>query len=207
MALPSTGSLTFSQINVELGLSPVVTNNLNATNVRTLAARPSGTIGFSDLRGKSSIIHTTTVGCGFVAEVCSTDGKSVSNDEGRGFWTNYATRFGFGVGAGTIIGGTVPGGHVIRALVEANNNCLETTAKFDLIISGHTVPIAWFNTIQVYNGTTLIASFSRGATGIRTTILDTNFNSNNVTSWSFGLGLNNRGQIFPTSGNRTVQFS
>lgn len=55
MTLPSTGSLSMSQVAAELGISATGLN-LNHGWVRALAGRPSGTIGFSDLRGQSGRI-------------------------------------------------------------------------------------------------------------------------------------------------------
>ncbi|MDN7448033.1 hypothetical protein QZM03_11835 [Burkholderia multivorans] len=54
MTLP-TGSLTMAQIAAELGISATGLN-LNHGWVRALAGKPSGTIGFSDLRGQSGRI-------------------------------------------------------------------------------------------------------------------------------------------------------
>ena len=51
MALPSTGSISMSQVRTELGLSGAISLNLAA--VRTLAGKASGAISMSDLRGKS----------------------------------------------------------------------------------------------------------------------------------------------------------
>lgn len=55
MTLPSTGSLSMSQVAAELGISATGLN-LNHGWVRTLAGRPSGGISFSDLRGQSGRI-------------------------------------------------------------------------------------------------------------------------------------------------------
>ena len=60
MALPSTGSISMSQVRTELGRSNTIT--LNDSDVRNLAGRTSGTISMSDLRGKSSYTHQLTVG-------------------------------------------------------------------------------------------------------------------------------------------------
>jgi len=55
MTLP-TGTISMSQVNVELGLSATTTISLNQSNVRALAGVPSGTISMSNLQGKSSNI-------------------------------------------------------------------------------------------------------------------------------------------------------
>ena len=44
MSLQSTGTISFSNINVELGLSSTATITLNDAAVRTLAGTPSGAI-------------------------------------------------------------------------------------------------------------------------------------------------------------------
>lgn len=60
MALPSTGSISMSQVRTELGRNNTIT--LNDSDVRSLAGRTSGTISMSDLRGKSSYTHILTPG-------------------------------------------------------------------------------------------------------------------------------------------------
>ena len=63
MALPSTGSISMSQVRTELGRSNTIT--LNDSDVRNLAGRTSGAISMSDLRGKSSKIkHEIDLICG-----------------------------------------------------------------------------------------------------------------------------------------------
>ena len=58
MGLPSTGELSFLAIRTELGISGAI--DLNNSRVRGLAGKASGTISFSDLRGKSSFVNTAT---------------------------------------------------------------------------------------------------------------------------------------------------
>lgn len=53
MALP-TGTISLSQVNVELGRSATQSINLNEADVRGLAEKSSGAISMDDLRGKST---------------------------------------------------------------------------------------------------------------------------------------------------------
>ena len=54
MALPSTGVISTSMINVELGRASNAPFSINGSEERALAGKPSGSISFSDFRGKSA---------------------------------------------------------------------------------------------------------------------------------------------------------
>lgn len=54
--LPETGSISMSQVNVELKKSETAVITLNDADVRKLAGKPSGTISMNDLRGKSNTV-------------------------------------------------------------------------------------------------------------------------------------------------------
>lgn len=57
MALPSSGTISLSQVNTELQLSSTATISMNDTNVRTLAGVSSGSISMTNLHGKSWWIY------------------------------------------------------------------------------------------------------------------------------------------------------
>ena len=52
--LPETGSISMSQVNVELKKNETAVITLNDTDVRKLAGKPSGVISMNDLRGKKA---------------------------------------------------------------------------------------------------------------------------------------------------------
>lgn len=52
--LPETGSISMSQVNVELKKNETAVITLNDTDVRKLAGKPSGVISMNDLRGKKN---------------------------------------------------------------------------------------------------------------------------------------------------------
>jgi len=58
MTLPATGSISLSQVNVELGRAAATRISLGEAAVRNLAGVSSGTIRMSNLRGKSNVTFT-----------------------------------------------------------------------------------------------------------------------------------------------------
>jgi len=59
MSLPSSGPISLSQVNVELGLSATAQISMNDAAVRTLFGRPSGAISMSDGYGKANAFSFT----------------------------------------------------------------------------------------------------------------------------------------------------
>lgn len=62
MTLPASGTITFANVNVELGVSSTTTRSLNDSAVRSLAEVPSGAISMSNLHGKSLIVFSRNSG-------------------------------------------------------------------------------------------------------------------------------------------------
>lgn len=60
MALPSTGSISMSQVNVELKRPATQTLSMNDAEVRKIAGKPTGTFSMSDLRGKTYTVSVNT---------------------------------------------------------------------------------------------------------------------------------------------------
>ena len=63
MVLPPTGAISFQDVNTEIRRTPTNSLNLNDATVRKLADVPSGTIGMSNLQGKS-VVRINTDGFG-----------------------------------------------------------------------------------------------------------------------------------------------
>lgn len=71
MALPNTGPLSASDVNVELSKASTALISLNDADVRALAGVPSGTISFQNLRGKSALSVSATDVSGTAAAFAS----------------------------------------------------------------------------------------------------------------------------------------
>ncbi len=82
MALPSSGPMTASMINVELGRASTAPFSINGAPERALAGKPSGAISFSDFYGKSN------GPAGSTKLICGTDGRNY------GYYNTYGLYFG-----------------------------------------------------------------------------------------------------------------
>jgi hypothetical protein len=95
MTLPSTGTISFEDVNVELGRSPSAPISLGETEVRALAGKLTGAVSLGDLRGKG-ITHKLTVG-------------SLNGGTRFGFWTSAS--------GGSVSPNTVEYGKTLTAIM------------------------------------------------------------------------------------------
>lgn len=192
MALP-TNNLYASQINTELGRSATQQMGLAETAVRNLAQRPSGEIAFSHLLGKSNIKLAVTVGCGYAAESLDSKGPT---PERRGF---HSADF-YGVAIGSRSPASIAG-HTIWGIVEESSQSYENRSSFKIAVVGHAIPVNYFTRALVVG----VREFP-ATNGLRTSTVDRNATAVNITVWTWTLSVGARGQIFPTSGSRTVHL-
>ena len=99
MTLP-VGTISMSQVNVELTLSATAQISLNQANVRTLAGVPSGTISMNNLRGKTYVFAFTIASNQIDANL-----RTLAINAG---W-NGSTPVQATINAGVFISGSVPG--------------------------------------------------------------------------------------------------
>lgn len=208
MALPSTGSISMSQVRTELGLSGTI--SLGQSQVRALAGIPSGPISLSDFLGKSALLLSAVVTSGYVPE--SGDSK-INIAELRGFWARVRDSINT---ASQPIGAISPNtvaGQTVMAVGETSIDALESYSEFVFAVNGQSVALDFFNFIRVKDGSTVVGEFTRNdshpdgeGVGVRKNYyIDIN-TPVPVTEWAWSLPLNNRGQIFPTSGTRTIEI-
>lgn len=114
MTLPSSGPISMAMVSNELGIS-LTGLSLNDPRVRNLAGRPSGPIGFSELRGKSA--YTPMSGVGVDAE-----GVWPSNN-GRAFTAIVYPQV-------TISGGTAPYTYSWVLTTSAGANIANATSAY-----------------------------------------------------------------------------
>lgn len=88
MTLQSSGPISLSQVNAELGLSSSASISLGSASVRGLAGVASGAISMSNLYGKSNVLDTQSV---YVGQTTVSDGKTYFDSV-----TGYSGQYGIG---------------------------------------------------------------------------------------------------------------
>ena len=149
MALPSTGSISMSQVRTELGLSDAISLNLAA--VRSLAGKASGAISMSDLRGKSNSvldpartagIYTIRIGTAS-GQAVMVEGLQVSSVKFSDGSTGASFNNVVFAGGGSTYGVT---GLIVCTLDKA---VIETTATI-VSTSGKSVRVKWTGSTGTY---------------------------------------------------------
>lgn len=124
MTLQSSGAISLSDVNVELGRSATASINMNEAAVRTLAGKASGAISMSDFYGKSNFTPTT---------ITRTSGTAATETVPTGA-TSVRIRVGGGGGSGGVGsefgdagGGGGGGGWCERTIAVVGGNTLTYT--------------------------------------------------------------------------------
>lgn len=142
MVLPTTGPLSFGDINVELGRPRGQQLNFNDAAARALAGKPSGQISISDFRGKSAMAVSGHV---MVAGRRTSGSKFVATDTG------------FTKGIIGSMSPTTVGGYSIGLL---HHTTLTNSVMF---ICEGVVPSNLLSRIEVWSGSTMVFSSALGA--------------------------------------------
>lgn len=110
MALPSSGAISLSQVNTEMGKTASTAITMNDSGVRTLAGKSSGAVSMSDLRGKSWLLPPT------IAYSKATGNTDVGYSPGY-----YALHFSIGGGAVSSVTGAFTSGGSRMAFKKQSN--------------------------------------------------------------------------------------
>jgi hypothetical protein len=113
MPLPSSGSISLSQVNTELGRGATASINMNNSSLRSLFGVPSGQISMSQGRGKSNVtVNLPAMGAyGYAYPGGYAYAELLINNDGRVY---YSTSQGFGL-IGTWVNSTsVSGNYWVR---------------------------------------------------------------------------------------------
>lgn len=202
MALPSTGSISMSQVRTELGLSGTI--SLGQSQVRALAGKSSGLISLADLRGKSALIYSGTLTIGYQPYVAD----KLPIPEMRGYFSRYVNAFYYlnNNPIGAITPSTVEGSSIY--CVGEEHNDLNSTKQFLLVVSGQTIPLDFFSVLRVKNGSTVVAELlPANATAERVNLYQINDYQTAYPATRWTWTLTSKGQILPTSGTRTVEIA
>lgn len=128
--LPSSGPISFRDINVELGRPAGNWIDLNDAGVRALAGRPSGYIDFADLRGKSSsIFETFSFYVGEVGPQQIGDKVIISEPHRRGYFMYATDAYGY---ESARAGGLSPAtyrGYTVDSMVEQHGTATVDTLQ------------------------------------------------------------------------------
>ena len=125
MALPSSGSISLNQVNVELKKSATAKISLGDTAVRELAEKTSGTISMSDLRGKSYEITFINTANRTDANIHTLMGSPTK--KGNYIFINRAT-IGASGASFALRTGTFPAGSTLHIINEGNIHGLSGAA-------------------------------------------------------------------------------
>jgi hypothetical protein len=201
MALPSSGQITFQDIATELGLTGPIT--LDQAEVRALAGIPSGPISLADLAGKSALKLTATLTIGYAAEVID----KLSMPEYRGFWTRTHTSI--SQSPKGALDPKVIDGETICILVESrasSNSTMPQHNSFIFAVTDQTIPLDFFSSIKIKSGSTLLHTFNRADAASQRGVVYTGVDDYPATIYTWTLPTTAAGQVFPTSGTRTIEI-
>jgi hypothetical protein len=174
MALPSSGAISISNVNSELGAGTNTTRNLGASEVRSLAGMPSGAIKLSNLYGKSSAYVITLVAGqvfpgydvinGYSSGQNDAAAGSISNNLFKGAVINQITTTAFnGNGIRVYLNGTYS--QTFFASVSAYSNAVLVEQKFtsettQYLVNNNVTSWVWANNFSFANGGTYSIKFT-----------------------------------------------